>query len=80
MALAAENVPNSPQRRWDRIRESSRTMNSRGYETINIYIYIYIYFICDFSANMTIAVVIAVNIGFPSSIIVFPLAAEPPVL
>ena len=50
MALAAETALNSPQRRWDCIREGSNTrgvnctlLNSRGYQTINIYIYVYIY-------------------------------------
>ena len=51
MALAAENALNSPQRTWDRIRESS---NTRGvnckvcwthgwFQTINLYIYSTLY-------------------------------------
>ena len=50
MTSAAENALNSPQKRWDWIRESSSTkwcnlwslLSSRGFQTVNIHSYIYI--------------------------------------
>ena len=55
-ALAIENALNSPQRRWDRIRENSNTrgvncslLNSRGFQTINLYIYLFTFICCLFA-------------------------------